>query len=143
MPIAVDEQNNRYILPLTRERAVPSKVVQKIVSENKRWHPRHIRMLIGGQEEIYADVLRNLEQENIRLLTTRPKIAKEKLYLEGLEPWFYRRKVFLLHSQGNLRSELTEFTTDRRYVCSLQGVLSACRCSTNRQRGKKYSVDEI
>jgi predicted phage terminase large subunit-like protein len=115
MPIAVDEQNNRYILPLIRERAVPSKVLDRIVQENKRWVPRHIRMLLGGQEEIYADVLRNLEQENIRLLTTRPKVAKEKLYLEGLEPWFYRKKVFLLHSQGNLRSELLEFTTDGKH----------------------------
>jgi predicted phage terminase large subunit-like protein len=115
MPVAVDNANNRYILPFIRKRMTPSMVISEIVAMNKKWKPFWVRIDVGGQQEIYADIIKNLEDERVRMVTFRPKEKKSKLYLEGLEPWFYKRKVFMTQDQHELKDELLAFRPDMRH----------------------------
>jgi len=116
MPVAVDKENNRYILPFTRKRMPPSRVIDEIIRMAEKWKPMTVRIDVGGQQEIYADVIRNLENKRgIRMLTYRPREQKSKLYLEGLEPWFYKRKVYLTNGMHELKDELLAFRTDMRH----------------------------
>jgi predicted phage terminase large subunit-like protein len=115
MPVAVDYENNRYILPFVRRRMRPSEVVNEIIAMNNKWKPFWVRIDVGGQQEIYSDIIKNLEAERVRLVTFRPKEKKSKLYLEGLEPWFFKRKVFMRQDMRELKDELLAFRPDMRH----------------------------
>ena len=94
----------------------PSRVIDEIIRMAEKWKPMTVRIDVGGQQEIYADVIRNLENKRgIRMLTYRPREQKSKLYLEGLEPWFYKRKVYLTNGMHELKDELLAFRTDMRH----------------------------
>lgn len=117
MPVAIDADNNRYILPFVRKRMPPSEVIETIKKMYHIWHPLITTLETSGQQEIYRDLLTKVDDLFIPGLHKghHPRDSKEKRYLAELEPYFHRRKVFLLEGMDDLKSELLEFTSDNRH----------------------------
>ena len=117
MPTAISPENDRYILPYMRGRWAPSEVIDRLLAENDYWRPVTARLETSGQQEIYADVLRHLVADGrLNLVTHKPRDSKSKRYLQGLEPWFRKKKVYILKNMGDLRSELIAFRPDGRHA---------------------------
>jgi predicted phage terminase large subunit-like protein len=116
MCCAVDADNNRYILPFVRKRMNPSLVIDTIQTEDIKYRPLRKRLETSGQQEIYADVLRNLERAGSILVTHKPRDSKSKRYLEGLEPYFVKHKVYIQRSMADLKEELLQFRSDGRHA---------------------------
>lgn len=116
LPVAVDAQKNYYVLPYARGHWRPSEVIDQAKRMFKKWKPESVRMDVGGQQEIYADFLRKLEGGNVKIYSYRPREAKTKLYLEGLEPYFVRHKVWMQPDMTALKDELMSFRSDGRHA---------------------------
>ena len=70
--VAVDSENNKYIVDLFRERISPEKQPQKIIDMFKKYKPRRIKIETVG----YQEALRTAVREIMR---------NEGLYIPGLE----------------------------------------------------------
>ena len=70
--IAVDNENNKYIIDLFRERINPSFQPQKIIDYYKKYKPRRVKVETTG----YQEALRT---------GTRELMREEDLYIPGLE----------------------------------------------------------
>lgn len=108
MPVAIDNDNNRYVLPYYRSRVSPSAAIEKIIAYNSKYKPVKTSIETSGQQEVFRDILRNLEGIYIPglNLSHNPRGKKEKRHLDVLEPFFFKRKVFMLKEQTELYSEL-------------------------------------
>jgi len=108
VPIAIDADNNRYVLPYIRKRMPPSEALHEIVNQYKRWSPERVNIETTQAQETFRELLRNLEDIYIPGLHKgfNPRDKKSKRYLEVLEPWFYKRKVFLAENMDALKGEL-------------------------------------
>lgn len=117
MPVAMDSDRNIYVLPYVRSHLAPSAVIAEIIRQADRWKPLRTSLETSGQQEIYRDVLNNLENVFIPGLTVKhnPRDKKEKRYLEELEPWFNKGKIFLLEGMTELKDELLAFSRDGRH----------------------------
>lgn len=111
MTVAVDAYNNRYILPYVRKRMPPSESIKRILTEYNRWKPLTTSIETTQAQETFRDILRNMEEVYIPGLHLKhtPMEKKSKRYLEVLEPWFYKRKVYMLKNMTALKDELLIF----------------------------------
>ena len=55
MPIAVDKDNNRYILPYYRKRATPMKLAESIIQYFKMYKPSKVRIESVGYQEMLRE----------------------------------------------------------------------------------------
>jgi len=111
MTIAVDAYNNRYILPYVRKRMPPHQAIERILTEYNRWKPLTTSIETTQAQETFRDILRNMEEVYIPGLHLKhqPREKKTKRYLEVLEPWFYKGKIYMLKDMTALKNELLIF----------------------------------
>tara|TARA_R100001530_G_scaffold136364_1_gene116735 strand:- start:4082 stop:5599 length:1518 start_codon:yes stop_codon:yes gene_type:complete len=106
VPIAVDSDNNRYVLPFYRKHARPMELAESILRLHKKYNPRRTHIESVGYQEMLRDYLRDqpgyipgLEKK------INPRTSKS-FRLETMEPYFYKRKVFLSKDMSAMKDEL-------------------------------------
>jgi phage terminase large subunit-like protein len=104
--IAVDADNNRYVLPYYRQHAKPMALAEAILTQHKRYNPKRTHIESVGYQEMLRDYLRNQERYIVGLeKKINPRTAKS-VRLETMEPYFFNKRVFLRKGMEELRSEL-------------------------------------
>lgn len=108
--VAVDKQNNKYVLPYYRKRSTPMKLADNIISWAKKYKPSKTRVETVGYQEMLREYLRTrADEEGIFIsgleIKENPRNSKSAR-LETLEPHFAQGKVYLLEEQGELKDEL-------------------------------------
>ncbi len=112
--IAVDKENNRYVLPYFRKRVTPTQAIAAMLAEYEKWKPAKMSIETVQAQETFRDILRNLEGVYIPGLAIKhnyreSKTQRYKEEIEGLEPYFYKRKIFFMKNQTAIRDELIGF----------------------------------
>jgi len=109
--IAVDNDLNIYVLPYIRRRLKPTEAIQCIIDEYNKYKPEMVTLETSGAQEAFRDILRNIEGIYIPGMESKvqPRDKKSKRYIEVLEPFFYKRKVFMLNNMEDLSNELLMF----------------------------------
>ena len=110
MPIAVDADNNRYILPYYRKRATPMKLAESIIQYFKMYKPSKVRIESVGYQEMLREYLRTrCEEENIFIsgleIKESPRSSKSSR-LETMEPYFAQGKIHMKKDMLDLKDEL-------------------------------------
>ncbi len=72
MPVAVDENNNRYILQYYRQRATPMQLAESIIEYFKLFKPVKVRVESVGYQEMLREYLKQ-------------RCDEEKIFISGLE----------------------------------------------------------
>jgi len=104
--IAVDADNNRYVLPYYRKHAKPMALAGAILSQHKMYNPKRTHIESVGYQEMLRDYLRNQERYIAGLeKKINPRTSKSSR-LETMEPYFFKKSVFLKKGMEELRSEL-------------------------------------
>jgi predicted phage terminase large subunit-like protein len=111
---AIDANNDRYILPYVRRRMPPTEAIQTIINEYNKVRSNRVSIETVQAQETFRDILRNLEGVYIPGLAKKHnyregKAGRYKDEIEGLEPFFYKHKVFLREDQQTLVDELLMF----------------------------------
>ena len=110
MPIAIDSENNRYILPYYRKRATPMKLAESIIQYFKLYKPHKVRIESVGYQEMLREYIRQrCDEEGIFIsgleIKESPRTSKSSR-LETLEPYFAQGKVFMKSDMLELKDEL-------------------------------------
>jgi phage terminase large subunit-like protein len=110
MPVAVDNNNNRYILEYYRKRATPMNLADSIIEYFKLYKPVKVRIESVGYQEMLRDYLRQrTEEENLFIsgleIKESPRTSKSSR-LETMEPYFAQKKMWIKKSQLSLKDEL-------------------------------------
>jgi predicted phage terminase large subunit-like protein len=110
MPVAVDNQNNRYILEYYRKRATPMNLAESILEYFKLYRPVKVRIESVGYQEMLREYLRQrTEEENLFIsgleIKEAPRTSKSSR-LETMEPYFAQKKVYMKESMLELKDEL-------------------------------------
>ena len=110
MPIAVDKENNRYVLPYYRKRATPMKLAESIIQYFKMYKPSKVRIESVGYQEMLREYIRTrCEEENIFIsgleIKESPRTSKSSR-LETMEPYFAQGKMYMKKDMLELKDEL-------------------------------------
>jgi predicted phage terminase large subunit-like protein len=110
MPIAMDENRNIYVLPYFRKRVSPMDLADAIVKYFKMYKPKRTTIESTGYQEMLRSYLRSLSDVYIPGLETKvtPRNSKSSR-LETLQPYFYKKRVYLHKDQNELRTELLDY----------------------------------
>ena len=110
VPIAIDRDDNRYILPYYRKRVKPMDLADAVMVWFNRFRPQKTKIETVGYQEMLRDYLRRkCEDMNIFIpgleVKNSPRMPKS-VRLEGLQPPFCRKKVFIRKDMSELEDEL-------------------------------------
>ena len=110
MPVAVDENNNRYILQYYRQRATPMQLAESIIEYFKLFKPVKVRVESVGYQEMLREYLRQrCDEEKIFIsglvIKENPRTSKSSR-LETMQPYFAQKKMYMLKSLVEMRDEL-------------------------------------
>jgi len=110
MPIAVDQDNNRYVLPYYRKRATPMNLAESIIQYFKMYKPSKVRIESVGYQEMLREYLRQrCEEEKIFIsgleIKESPRTSKSSR-LETMEPYFAQGKMHMKKDMLELKDEL-------------------------------------
>lgn len=110
MPVAVDEQNNRYILQYYRNRATPMKLSETIIEYFKMLKPVKVRIESVGYQEMLRDYLRQrCDDEGIFIsgleIKESPRTSKSSR-LETMQPYFAQGKMYIKKDMQEIKDEL-------------------------------------
>ena len=108
--IAIDANDNRYILPYYRKHAKPVDLAESIMSQYKKYKPQKVRIESVGYQEMIRDYLeRRCQEKDIFIpglrIKENPRTHKS-VRLESMEPHFYRKKIFIDDKMEDLKGEL-------------------------------------
>lgn len=108
--IAVDKDNNRYILPYIRKRVTPMHLADIIIAQYHKYKPERTRIETVGYQEMLREYLRaEADEKGIYIsgleIKENPRNSKSSR-LESMQPIFARGKVFLLRDQREMIDEL-------------------------------------
>jgi predicted phage terminase large subunit-like protein len=110
MPVAVDENNNRYILQYYRNRATPMQLAENIIEYFKMFKPVKVRVESVGYQEMLREYLRQrCDEENIFIsgleIKESPRTSKSSR-LETMQPYFAQKKMYMMETMEELKDEL-------------------------------------
>ena len=108
--VAVDDENNRFVLPYFRKRSTPMQLADNIITYFKIYKPEKVRIESVGYQEMLRDYLRRrADEEKIFIsgleIKENPRNSKSAR-LETMEPFFAQNKVFIRKDQIELKDEL-------------------------------------
>ena len=108
--VAVDDENNRFVLPYYRKRSTPMQLADNIITYFKLYKPDKDRVESVGYQEMLRDYLRRrADEEKIFIagleIKESPRNSKSSR-LETMEPYFAQNKVFIREDQIELKDEL-------------------------------------
>jgi phage terminase large subunit-like protein len=108
--IAIDKENNRFILPYYRKHATPMNVAEGILNQFKIYKPDKTRVESVGYQEMLREYLRKrCEEDNIFVpgLEIKESPRTSKSYrLETMQPYFAQKKFFMQKNMLELKDEL-------------------------------------
>ena len=110
VPVAIDADNNRYVLPYFRRRIRPVDLAEAILMYYNRYRPEKTKIETVGYQEMLRDYLRRkCEELNIFIpgleVKNQPRTAKS-VRLEGMQPFFFQKKMFIRKDMEPLKNEL-------------------------------------
>ncbi len=110
VPVAVDTNNNRYILPFYRHRVKPMELADNVIAYWRRYNPMKTRIETVGYQEMLRDYLRTKSEElGIFIpgieLKNNPRTQKS-VRLESMQPFFVQKKVWIKKDMDSLVGEL-------------------------------------
>jgi predicted phage terminase large subunit-like protein len=110
MPVAVDENNNRYILQYYRNRATPMQLAENIIEYFKMFKPVKVRVESVGYQEMLREYLKQrCDEEKIFIsgleIKESPRTSKSSR-LETMQPYFAQKKVYIQENMEELKNEL-------------------------------------
>ena len=108
--IAVDNKNNKYILPYFRKRSTPMNLADSIIKQFKKYKPVKTRIESVGYQEMLREYLRQRSEEEGLFISgleikESPRTSKSSR-LETLEPHFAQGKVYITPNMDELKGEL-------------------------------------
>ena len=108
--VAIDNDNNRYILPYYRKRATPMNLADQIIEYFKIYKPSKVRIESVGYQEMLREYVKDkCEQENLFIsgleIRENPRTSKSAR-LETLEPYFAQNKVYMQEDMTELKDEM-------------------------------------
>jgi hypothetical protein len=108
VPLAVDKNWNRFVLPYFRRRVSPMKLGEHILEYYHRLRPNRTVVETVGYQEMLRDWLRTQARIPGIEVGENPRTKKSKR-LESLEPLFATKKVWFLDDQESMRNEFLLF----------------------------------
>lgn len=106
VPVAVDAERNRYILPYVRRRVSPMALAELILEKDAEYKPKKTRIESAGYQEMLREWLRQKRVIPGLEIRENPRSPKNRR-LETLQPFFYQGMVYLKRNQmSELRDEL-------------------------------------
>lgn len=107
---AIDEDQNRYILPYFRRRVTPLHLADNIMRYFTLYRPKRTRVESVGYQEMLREYLRSeCAKRHVYIsgleLKELPRGSKSHR-IETLEPFFFNKKVYLQPDMQELRDEL-------------------------------------
>ena len=117
VPVAIDEHNNRYVLPYFRKRIRPVALAEAIFHYFNRYKPEKTKIETVGYQEMLRDYLRRkCEDLNIYIpgleVKNHPRTNKS-VRLEGMQPFFFQKKMFIRKDMEALKNELLMYPRGR------------------------------
>ena len=103
--VAVDDEENVYVLPYFADRVPPSVVAERSVQNYERYKPLRTRVETTGYQEMLRGALHG---KIAGLVGEKPRAAKSER-LERMEPMFADGKVYLQPGMQVLEDELTAY----------------------------------
>ena len=153
MPVAVDENNNRYILQYYRQRATPMQLAESIIEYFKIFKPVKVRVESVGYQEMLREYLKQrCDEEKIFIsgleIKESPRTSKSSR-LETMQPYFAQKKMYMLKTMDELRDELLLYPRGK-HDDLLDGLFYAMKkCYTPHHKSvvkenkKSYNTDNL
>ena len=110
VPVGIDADDNRYVLPYYRKRVTPLELADSIIEYYRKYKPIKTRIeSIGYQEMLREYVRKECEKEGIYIsgmeIKENPRASKS-YRLESMQPLFAKGKIFIKQNMHELRDEL-------------------------------------
>jgi len=110
MSLAVDSENNRFVLPYYREHAKPLTLADAIITNFKKYRPMKTRIEVVGYQEMLREYVRaECEKQGLFVpgleIGENPRNAKS-FRLESLQPYFAQKKIYIQKNMKALIDEL-------------------------------------
>ena len=134
VPVAVDKDKNRYVLPYFRGRVTPLAVADKILELYKKYKPDKTRIETVGYQEMLREYVRELSSNeglSISGLESKenPRGAKSNR-IESMQPYFKKHKMYILKNMKELEDELLLYPRSKHddlldalyYACKLNFI---------------------
>ena len=108
--MAIDKDNNRYILPYFRKRVSPMALADAIIERFKLYKPDKCRIESVGYQEMLREYIRQrCEEEGLFIsgleIKENPRNSKSSR-LETLQPYFAQKKVLMQEDMQDFKNEL-------------------------------------
>jgi len=108
--IAIDDNNNRFVLPYYRKRAKPLSLADAIIRNFKNYRSSKTRIESVGYQEMLRQYIKE-ESEKLGLFIPGLEIkenprTRKSYRLESLQPLFANRKVYINKNMQALEDEL-------------------------------------
>ncbi len=103
--IAIDSEDNRYILPYYRKHAKPMDLAQAILDYDDRYSPQKAHVESVGYQEMIRDYIQRIRFIPGFATKLNPRTSKS-YRLESLQPWFFKHKIFLKPNMTEFENEL-------------------------------------
>jgi len=108
--IAIDDENNRFVLPYYRKRATPLNLADAIIRNFKHYNSTKTRIeSVGYQEMLRQYIKEESEKQGLFIpgLEIKENPRTRKSYrLESLQPLFANKRVFIKKDMQALQDEL-------------------------------------
>ena len=105
VPVAMDAEYNRYVLPYFRERVTPMDLADRAIEYYKIYKPSRTRIESVGYQEMLREYLRQKLYIPGLELKESPRTAKSAR-LESMHPFFASHKMHLKQDMNALKEEL-------------------------------------
>ena len=110
VPVAIDNEGNRFVLPYYRKRATPMSLAEAIIDYFKIYKPEKVRIESVGYQEMLREYVRTrCEEKNIFIsgleIKEIPRSSKS-VRLETMEPYFAQDKFYMRKDMQELKDEL-------------------------------------
>ena len=110
VPVAIDAQGNRFVLPYYRKRATPMSLAEAILEYFKIYKPEKVRIESVGYQEMLREYVKvRCEESNMFIpgleIKENPRNSKS-MRLETMEPYFAQGKIHMQKNMMELKDEL-------------------------------------
>lgn len=111
--IAVDKEGNRYVIDVLRKRLKPMDVARQIIAYYRKYKPEKSQIETVGYQSMLADYITREAGVYIPglAITNNPRRGKTER-LEGLQPIFFQKKVFLIKSEEEVINKAIQHFVD-------------------------------
>ena len=108
--VAIDNENNRFVLPYYRKRATPMALAESIIEYFKLYKPEKVRIESVGYQEMLREYVKvECEKRGIFIpgleIKESPRNSKS-MRLETMEPYFAQDKFHMRKDMQELKDEL-------------------------------------